>query len=63
VAWGVHGAPPERDDLVIATKYTGFYKPDAKVRYNFQGNQKKSMVLSLENSLRSLQTSYVDIVS
>ncbi|RAK98077.1 Aldo/keto reductase [Aspergillus ibericus CBS 121593] len=50
-----------RDDLVVAMKYSGFYKPDAKIRYNYQGNQKKSMILSLENSLKNLQTSYVDI--
>ncbi|KAL2829304.1 NADP-dependent oxidoreductase domain-containing protein [Aspergillus pseudoustus] len=50
-----------RDDMVVATKYTGFYKPDAKIRYNYQGNQKKSMTVSLESSLKRLQTSYVDI--
>lgn len=52
-----------RDDLVLATKYTQFYKPDAKIRYNYQGNHRKSMYHSLENSLKNLQTSYIDIVS
>ncbi|KAF4544683.1 putative glucose-methanol-choline oxidoreductase:gmc oxidoreductase protein [Lasiodiplodia theobromae] len=50
-----------RDDLVLATKYTQFYKPDAKIRYNYQGNHRKSMYHSLENSLKNLQTSYIDI--
>ncbi|KAK7730711.1 hypothetical protein SLS57_001542 [Botryosphaeria dothidea] len=50
-----------RDEMVVATKYTQFYKPDAKIRYNYQGNHRKSMYHSLENSLRNLRTSYVDI--
>ncbi|EKG21935.1 Aldo/keto reductase [Macrophomina phaseolina MS6] len=50
-----------RDDLVVATKYTQFYKPDATVRYNYQGNHRKSMHHSLENSLKNLRTRYVDI--
>lgn len=52
-----------RDEMVVATKYTQFYKPDAKIRYNYQGNHRKSMYHSLENSLKNLRTSYVDIVS
>ncbi|KAK9323504.1 NADP-dependent oxidoreductase domain-containing protein [Lipomyces orientalis] len=53
-----------RDQLVIATKYTTFYpsgKAGETIRSNFQGNHLKSMHLSLEASLKKLQTSYIDI--
>ncbi|KAK9237055.1 NADP-dependent oxidoreductase domain-containing protein [Lipomyces kononenkoae] len=53
-----------RDQLVIATKYTGIY-PSGKggeyIKSNFLGNHSKSMYLSLEASLKKLQTSYIDI--
>jgi aryl-alcohol dehydrogenase-like predicted oxidoreductase len=55
-----------RDQLVLATKYsgryTGFESETVKIGSNYGGNGTKSMKLSLENSLRKLQTSYVDIL-
>ncbi|KAK9319696.1 NADP-dependent oxidoreductase domain-containing protein [Lipomyces orientalis] len=57
-------ARKNRDQLVVATKYTTFYpsgKGGEKIKSNFQGNHLKSMYLSLEASLKKLQTSYIDI--
>ncbi|EWZ81116.1 hypothetical protein NW765_015567 [Fusarium oxysporum] len=54
-----------RDDLVIATKYSAPYKPidgTSSITTNRGGNGIKSMRLSLDASLRKLQTSYVDIL-
>jgi len=52
-----------RDEMVIATKFTTMYKPDAKnIRANYCGNSVKSMNLSVEASLNKLQTSYIDIL-
>jgi aryl-alcohol dehydrogenase-like predicted oxidoreductase len=55
-----------RDQLVIATKYTSCY-PSGKggeyIKSNFQGSDLKSMYLPLEASLKKLQTSYVDVVN
>ena len=56
-----------RDEMVIATKFTTFYPSAEKaeklnIRSNFQGNHSKSLKLSLEASLKKLQTSYVDIL-
>ncbi|KAK9426897.1 NADP-dependent oxidoreductase domain-containing protein [Lipomyces doorenjongii] len=53
-----------RDQLVIATKYTTFYpsgKDGEHIKSNFQGNNLKSMHVSLEASLKKLQTSYIDV--
>ncbi|KAK9372532.1 NADP-dependent oxidoreductase domain-containing protein [Lipomyces chichibuensis] len=53
-----------RDQMVIATKYTTFYpsgKAGEVIKSNFQGNHLKSMHLSLEASLKKLQTTYIDI--
>ena len=55
-----------RDQLVIATKYTGEYqgyRPGLKGKtVNHAGNSKHSLHLSLRDSLRKLQTDYVDIL-
>ncbi|TBU29642.1 norsolorinic acid reductase [Dichomitus squalens] len=54
-----------RDQLVIATKFSiGHRNMDANVqiRVNYQGNHRKSLVLSVQDSLDKLQTSYVDIL-
>jgi aryl-alcohol dehydrogenase-like predicted oxidoreductase len=56
-----------RDEMVIATKFTAFYPAAEKaeklsIRSNFQGNHSKSLKLSLEASLKKLQTTYVDIL-
>lgn len=55
-----------RDQLVVATKYTSLYlsgKGGETIKSNFQGNHAKSLQLSLTASLEKLQTSYVDLVS
>ncbi|KAK4175365.1 NADP-dependent oxidoreductase domain-containing protein [Triangularia setosa] len=53
-----------RDELVIATKYTMPYRlrGHEKIKSNFQGNQVKSMRLSLEASLKKLKTDYIDVL-
>lgn len=54
-----------RDEIVLATKFTiGFRGKDApeKIKANFQGNHSKSLKLSVEHSLRKLQTSYIDLI-
>jgi len=55
-----------RDDLVVATKYTANVKAGKgdkfPVSVNRAGNSYKSMMLSLEASLVKLQTSYVDVL-
>jgi aryl-alcohol dehydrogenase-like predicted oxidoreductase len=54
-----------RDELVIATKYTGAIPAtnNEKIKVNRGGNHIKSLMTSLEGSLTKMQTSYVDIVS
>ncbi|KZT03560.1 aryl-alcohol dehydrogenase [Laetiporus sulphureus 93-53] len=53
-----------RDQLVICTKYTGDTKrgdSSVKQRANYVGNNIKSMKLGLEESLRRLRTTYIDL--
>jgi aryl-alcohol dehydrogenase-like predicted oxidoreductase len=50
-----------RDELVIATKYSIAFEAGDKIRSNFGGNSLKSMRLSLEASLKKLQTTYIDL--
>ncbi|RWA11063.1 hypothetical protein EKO27_g4064 [Xylaria grammica] len=54
-----------RDQLVLATKFTNDYKSHelgkGKV-VNFSGNHKRSLHMSLRDSLAKLQTDYVDIL-
>lgn len=53
-----------RDKVVLATKFSTLYmgkSKDTKIFSNYRGNGSKSMKLSLEASLKKLQTSYVDI--
>jgi aryl-alcohol dehydrogenase-like predicted oxidoreductase len=47
-----------RDRIVLGTKYTAAMEPDP----NSGGNHRKSLVRSLEASLRRLRTDYVDIL-
>ncbi|KAL2038912.1 hypothetical protein N7G274_008252 [Stereocaulon virgatum] len=56
-------ARENRDQMVIATKFTTTY-PAApmKIKSNYQGNHSKSLRLSLEASLKKLQTSYIDVL-
>ena len=54
-----------RDELVLATKYTGAFKNAAgskMLQSNFGGNSAKSLHVSVEASLKKLQTSYIDLV-
>ncbi|UKZ76755.1 Putative aryl-alcohol dehydrogenase aad14 [Trichoderma virens FT-333] len=54
-----------RDQLVIATKFTSDYRSHelGKGRApNFQGNHRKSLHLSVRDSLKKLQTDYIDIL-
>jgi aryl-alcohol dehydrogenase-like predicted oxidoreductase len=52
-------AKGRRDRLVIATKYTMNIDPGDP---NAGGNHRKSMVRSVERSLQSLQTDYIDLL-
>lgn len=55
-----------RDEMVIATKYTTFYAygtGEKAIRSNFGGNSAKSLHVSVEASLKKLQTSYIDLVN
>ncbi|KAI4109863.1 MAG: hypothetical protein LQ339_001647 [Xanthoria mediterranea] len=53
-----------RDEMVIATKFTtGFgFRINAGIKVNNQGNHAKSLKVSLEASLKKLQTPYVDLL-
>lgn len=53
-----------RDQIVLATKYTTGYQGHHKdkIQSNFGGNGSKSMKLSVEASLRKLQTNYIDLL-
>ena len=52
-----------RDEIVLATKYTNAW-PAGKtgIKANYQGNHAKSLKISLEASLKKLQTDYVDLL-
>lgn len=53
-----------RDQMVLATKYSSAYRgydESVKIHSNYGGNGTKSMRLSLEASLRKLQTTYIDL--
>src|SRR3954465_730814 len=52
-------AEGKRDQLVLATKYTLPLRPTDP---NAGGNHRKSMVRSVENSLKTLQTDYIDLL-
>ncbi|KAL1938976.1 hypothetical protein VTO73DRAFT_11129 [Trametes versicolor] len=54
-----------RDQMVIATKYTSNYKrgrTDIKQQSSYIGNSSKSLHISVEESLKKLRTSYIDIL-
>ncbi|KAE9371512.1 Aldo/keto reductase [Stipitochalara longipes BDJ] len=54
-----------RDQMVIATKFTTCYRTgygDKEIIVNASGNGTKSLHLSLEASLKKLQTSYIDLL-
>lgn len=49
----------KREELVVATKYSMTRRPDDP---NAGGNHRKSMVRSVEASLKSLKTDYIDLL-
>jgi len=49
----------ERENLVLATKYTLFMQRD---KPNLHGNHRKNMVQSVEASLKRLKTDYIDLL-
>ncbi|KAH6646716.1 NADP-dependent oxidoreductase domain-containing protein [Truncatella angustata] len=55
-----------RDQMVVATKYTAGYRAHNREREplqsNFTGNSAKSMFVSVRDSLRKLDTDYIDIL-
>ncbi|KAB5572801.1 NADP-dependent oxidoreductase domain-containing protein [Coniochaeta sp. 2T2.1] len=54
-----------RDQIVLATKFTSDYRGYAVGKGkgpNFAGNHKKSLHMSARDSLRKLQTDYIDIL-
>ena len=55
-----------RDQMVIATKYTSNFNAykgyDGIIQSNFGGNGSKSLRLSVEASLKKLQTDYIDVL-
>ncbi|MET7990772.1 aldo/keto reductase [Amycolatopsis sp. NPDC005232] len=50
----------ERDEFVVITKYTG--SRHTRIRPGTTGNSRKTMIRSLEESLRRLKTEYVDVL-
>ena len=53
-----------RDQIVLATKFTTPYPSSGsvKLKQNYAGNHSKSLHVSLEASLKKLQTSYIDLL-
>ncbi|CCG80668.1 Norsolorinic acid reductase [Taphrina deformans PYCC 5710] len=54
-----------RDQIVLATKYSSPYNTYDKsiaIHANYTGNHTKSLKLSLADSLRKLQTDYIDLL-
>ncbi|KAE8324424.1 Norsolorinic acid reductase B [Aspergillus sergii] len=53
-----------RDDIVLATKYAAGYRGHEKdrIQVNYGGTGTKSMRLSVDASLKKLQTSYIDLL-
>jgi aryl-alcohol dehydrogenase-like predicted oxidoreductase len=56
-------AKQNRDELVLATKFSSSYKNHEKnkIQSNYGGNSAKSMRVSLDLSLQKLQTTYIDL--
>lgn len=54
-----------RDTMVIATKFTTGYRMYAEGKgrpVNYTGNHKRSLHMSVRDSLRKLQTDFIDIL-
>ncbi|TFB02416.1 Norsolorinic acid reductase A [Trichoderma ghanense] len=57
-------ARDNREEIVLATKYTSAWRlaeQDKRIQSNFGGNNKKSLTVAIEASLKNLQTSYIDL--
>lgn len=58
--------PGLRDEMIVATKYTtcftNYQGHEGRIHSNNAGNGSKSMHVSVRNSLRKLQTDYIDIL-
>lgn len=52
----------EREKYVVATKYTLRVKPNDAADVNLGGNSRKSLLRSVENSLKRLNTDYIDVL-
>ncbi|KAL7948795.1 NADP-dependent oxidoreductase domain-containing protein [Trichoderma barbatum] len=53
-----------REEMIVATKYTSAWRSaeeGTRIQSNYGGNNKKSLTVSIEASLRALQTSYIDL--
>ena len=52
-----------RDQIVLATKFTTAYPSQSvNIKTNYAGNHSKSLRVSLEASLKKLQTDYIDLL-
>ena len=56
-------ARKNRDEMVIATKYTTLFPSgEVGIKANYQGQHAKSLRLSVEASFKKLQTNYIDLL-
>lgn len=51
-----------RDEMVLATKFTTGFTKKENIKSNFQGNHAKSLKISVDRSLKKLQTDYIDLL-
>ncbi|KAJ3040468.1 hypothetical protein HDV00_010905 [Rhizophlyctis rosea] len=51
-----------RDEIVIATKYTTLITPNGHIHINHAGNHRKSLRTSVERSMKNLKTTYIDVL-
>jgi len=60
------GKRRNRDQMVVATKYSAGYKAYQREEFplqsNYTGNSAKSMHISVKDSLAKLKTDYIDIL-